>query len=57
MKQYLINLFFVCISLLTIIFFITWDMNVSQWGETSRMLFALGSLFLAFIVSLIQDEL
>jgi hypothetical protein len=56
MKNFLINLLIVCVSLLTICFFVTWSIDLSQWTSNARFIFAGSSLFITCIIYLIQDE-
>lgn len=53
-NNYFINLLFVIISLLAISFFVTWSIDISQWTDNARFSFALGSLFIAMVVTLIR---
>lgn len=56
MKNFLINLLIVVISLLAISFFVTWSVDISQWTGNARFIFATSSLFITCIIYLIQDE-
>lgn len=56
MKKFSINLIITTVSIFVVVCFVRMDMNINSWGHVGRAMFILITLFVTWLVTVVQDN-